>query len=59
MWIMSDNIKLLKWFFPEEQMPKIGDRIIVSDGNEQMEIIFEALPADVRQSNVRMWRYAE
>lgn len=51
--------KAHEWFFPEEQMPKIGDRIIVSDGNEQMEIIFEALPTDVRQSNVRMWRYAD
>lgn len=48
-----------EWFYPEEKMPELGDKIILSDGIETMEIIYMGPPADIHQSNVVKWRYAE
>jgi hypothetical protein len=47
-----------KWFSPNEKMPNIGDRIIVQDwSGEEMEVVFDSFPTDVKQSNVCKWRY--
>lgn len=50
----------LKWFYPKDKMPSIGDRIVVQDWNgEEMEIVFESAPFDVEESNVCKWRYVD
>ena len=48
-----------EWFYPEDKMPEVGDKIILNDGIETMEIVYMGPPTDIHQSNVRMWRYAE
>ena len=53
------NTKHSKWYYPSEKMPNIGDHIIVSDGYDEMAIVFTAPPTDVNKSNVIMWRYDE
>ena len=51
------NTKHSKWYYPSEKMPKIGERILVSDGDTTIEIIVESLPDEPYKGNVVMWRY--
>ena len=48
-----------EWISPFKELPKVGDHIYVTDGNEVHEIIVTGLPENPCNSNVRGWKYVE